>query len=153
MLRLVLAVVLAGALLAATVPALEDGRATATDRRMRGELTSLRNVAHELARTNDPVAPGRRGARRVVELTLPKGVAVAPVEYVELGGDDGSTLAYALAGGPRREIRFDGIAVRATGTASGPLVLREGGSYRLALELVRVDGGPAVVVRVLDADV
>lgn len=153
MLRLVLAVVLAGALLAATAPSLEDGRAAATDRRLRGQLTSIRNVAHELARTNDPVAPGRRGARRVVELTLPKGVAAAPVEYVELGGDDGSTLAYALAGGARREIHVDGIGFRTTGARSGPLVLREGGRYRLALELVRADGKPAVVVRVLDADV
>ena len=153
MLRLVLAVVLAGALLAATIPALEDGRATATDRRLRGELTSLRNVARELARTNDPVAPGRRGARRVVVLTVPDGVAAASVAYVELGGDGGSTLAYALAGGPRHELRLGGLDVRTTGSGSGPLVLREGGRYRLALELVGVDDGPAIVVRVLDADV
>ena len=153
MLRLVLAVILAGALLAATAPALEDGRTASIDRRLRGELRSLRNAMRELARTNDPVAPGRRGARQVVELAVPEGAAAAAVEYVELGGDGGSTLAYALAGGSRHEIRLDRVDLRTTGSDPGPLVLREGGSYRLALELVRVDGEPAVVVRVLDADV
>ncbi|WP_135827953.1 DUF7311 family protein [Halorussus halobius] len=165
MLRLVLGVALAAALLGAVAPALEDARATRTDRLAARELDRVAAAAESLAREEAP------GARRTLDLSLPgDSPTTAPLAFVALGGvpsgetapvdrrgartdDERGVLAYRLAGGPV-EVRRVGLDLRAGGDGtrgesdSRALVLRGGGTYHLTLRLVRNRGRPTVAVAV-----
>lgn len=157
MIRLVLAVVLATALVGATLPALEDARATNSERAVRSDLVRVERAVAEL-RAENAVAPGEPGARRVLSVTLPsESQTSARVPYVEFGSGSRGTgvLAYALAGGARREIRLSTDLRTDTGDAGDgdPLVLRRAGTYRVALEPVRIGGERSILVRLVDAHI
>lgn len=148
--RLVLAVALAVALLATSLPAVEDARTSRTDALVRDDLREVRATARHLLAHDDPVAPGTRGARRLVAVRLP--ASLARPTAVRLGTRAGATDALAWGrAGPRHALatRFPVRAVvdgrlRRDGR---PLVLREPGRHRLALGLRRVGGRPVVTVR------
>ncbi|NHN58071.1 MULTISPECIES: hypothetical protein [Halorussus] len=158
MLRLVLAAALAVALVAAVTPALDDARATRTERLAGRELDRVGAAAASLAREESP------GARRTLDLSLPTGSpTAAPLTFVALGGlpDGESTasdaagrdvLAFRVAGG-RRHVRRVAVDLRVVrdGRISEDdrtIVLRSGGSYAVTLRLVRSDGRRIVVVSV-----
>jgi hypothetical protein len=166
--RVVLGVALAVALVAVTTPALEDARADRTERLTARELDRVGVAAEELAREEAP------GARRTLTLSLPGDSATeAPLSFVALGGvpDNSSAtvtdtaardlLVFRVAGGRRhvRRVEADLRVVRGgIGGAGGnrtrstedsrALVLRGGGSYEVTLRLVRSDGRRIVVVAV-----
>lgn len=165
MLRAVLAVTLAVALLGVAGPAIDDARTGSTERRIDGQLDALAASAETLRECEPAVDPGERGARRVRSLSLPAAsVTSAPVEYVAIGGipegrsDRDTTrtdvLAYAVEGG-RQHVELvdvpirvavrgeDGWTIRGDGE---PLVLRGDGTARVTLTLVRLDGRPTVLV-------
>lgn len=158
MLRLVLAVALAVALLATAAPALEDARTTRTERLTERELDPVETAALTLAREEEP------GARRVLRISLPDdSPTAAPLAFVALGGvpdevvsadtADGDVFAYRVAGGRTRVRRVeadlrvvrDGEPVESDSRA---LVLRGGGTYRLTLRFVRHGGRPTIAVDV-----
>jgi hypothetical protein len=162
----VLAVALAAAMLAVVTPALEDARATRTERLAARELGRVEAAAEALAREESP------GARRTLSVSLPgESPTAAPLAFVALGGvpnaksgengemTDGAgrdLLAYRIAGGSTvvRRIGVDLRVVRdgqRVESDAQPLVLRDGESYRLVLRLVRVRGRPTVVVGVRDS--
>lgn len=164
MLRLVLAVALAAALLAVVTPALEDARATRTERLTARELGRIESAAEALVHEESP------GARRTLTVSLPaRSPTAAPLAFASLGGIPDRTaagatsetadtsgwdlLAYRIAGGSTvvRRVGVDLRVVRDGETVasdSRALVLSGGETYRLTLRLVRIRGRLTVVVGV-----
>lgn len=161
MLRAVLAVALAAALLAVSLPVVEDARRDHAGSRVRSELRGVERAARALAADSDPVPVGAAGARRSVTVRLPaRGWHAAPVAFVAVGGTVGNAsdpagsdvLAWRLAGGPRHAIRVEGIDIhRAEGGELAPdgrpLVLGGAGRHDLRLSLASHDGRAVVLVR------
>ncbi|PSP86196.1 ABC transporter [Halobacteriales archaeon QS_1_68_17] len=156
MLRAVLAVVLAGALLAVSLPAIDDARADRTAAHLRSEAGEFERELGTLVAGDDAVRPGKPGARRVISLRLPRrsfaaaGVEVLRINSSGAAGRPGSTrIVWHLAGGRNGSLTIDVARVqRADG--DGPLVLREPGTHRLAASLRRTSGGRVVVLRRLN---
>lgn len=156
MLREVLAVLLATALVVAAMPAVEAARERNAAGRAEASLTRVQEVATRLAATEE-ASPGG-AARRTLSLSVPTGgFASSSVAYLAVGGlpdcetprDTAGTdvIAYRLAGGPVRvaSVPID-LRVVADGTLladAEPLVVR--GDARLTLALVAGDDGPTVV--------
>lgn len=166
MIRVVLAVALATALVAAATPALEDARTVRTERLAERELGRVERAALTLAREEEP------GARRTLTVSLPGGSPTeAPLALVALGGvpggngaadaatvdagtadtDRGDVFAYRAAGGQRRvrRVETDLRVVRDDPVPepdAEPLVLAGGETHRLTLRLVRVGGRPTVLL-------
>lgn len=162
MLRAVLAVALAVALLAASLPAVDRAQRDHADSQVRSQLERLATAARALAARNDPVPVGNAGATRTVTLRLPaRGWRSTGVAYVAIGGvpenaatdtPDGDVLAWRLAGGPPRVARLEGVAIHTVSDGrvapdGRPLVVREPGRHRVELSLVRRRGRPVVLVR------
>lgn len=158
MLRVVLAVVLALALLGVARPVVDDARAERTGRLAEGELARVTERATGLAGSEE-TGPG--GApRRVVTLSVPDGgLAAAPIDFVAIGGvpvcgtsrdtPHGDVVAYRVQGGDTRvgHVPVDLRVVtddRVRGDED-PLVLR--GDARVSLSLVDSEGGRTVLVR------
>lgn len=159
MLRVVLSVALAAALLAAVAPAIEDARTTRTERLTERELGRVETAALTLAREEES------GARRILRISLPgDSPTTAQLAFVALGevpdGEqktdtaESDVFAYRVAGGRTHVCRIgadlrvvrEGDIVESDSRA---LVLRGGGTYRLRLRLVRLDGRPTVLVSVI----
>jgi hypothetical protein len=156
-LRVVLAVVLAIALLAVALPAVERARTQRSADLAEGSLARVAERATGLAATDAATDGG--AARRVVSVTVPAGgPGTAPVAYLAVGGapdcatprdaSGGDVVAYRLRGGPTRvrHLAVD-LRVRTGGRLrddDDPLVLRD--DARLVLSLVGTDGGSRVVV-------
>lgn len=157
MLRVVLAVLLAVALLGVAMPVVEDARADRTSTLAAGELSRLAERATGLA------ASGETGpdaaSRRTVDLSLPAGgFATAPLAYAAVGGlpdcdapgdtAAGDVVAYRLVGGDTR-VRHVPVDVRVVEAGQvrdddEPLVLR--GDASLTLALVETGGTRTVLV-------
>lgn len=168
MLRTVLAVALAAALVAAASPALESARTTRTERLTAGELDRIEAVARNLVREESPAALGDPGPRRTLTVSLPgESPTTAPVAYVALGGRpeeapaadtaERDVFASRVAGSRHRVRRVDfDLRAAVPDDDAGwrvepdarPVVLRGGETYRLALRLVRLDGRPTVLLTV-----
>ena len=149
MLRVVVAVTLAAALLGTSMPAVETARVEHADARVEGELAGLAATAERLLARNDPSPPGVPGARRTVTLHAPgPSWASASLDTLSIPGsttpgDDSTRVSWRTVGG--RET---------TRTLSSPLVghgdgltIEGGGSRRLVLQVMRQNGDPVVVVR------
>ncbi|MEF8771260.1 DUF7311 family protein [Halodesulfurarchaeum sp.] len=82
-LRLLLAVVLAGALVAASMPAIQAAQRTQADRQLSTTVDDLNTAAMALVRQSDPVPPGVPAATRRVRVSLPDkpadaGITIGP---------------------------------------------------------------------------
>lgn len=159
MLRAVLAVLLAVALLGVALPVLEDAREERSARLVEAELDAVGAAAVDLDDAEE-VADREAASRRSLPVTVPaRGLAEAPVDYVAVGGAPGSNcdldadgvdvLAYRLAGGDVR-FRYVPVDLRVVGPDGTvepdgtPLVLR--GDAHLTLSLVELDGDRVVLV-------
>lgn len=164
MLRLVLAVALAAVILAVVAPALQDARATRTERLTARELGRIESAAETLAHEESP------GARRMLTVSFPaRSPTAAPLAFASLGGVPDRTaagvtsrtadsaeqdlLASQITGAKTviRRVEVDMRVVRDGETAasdSQALVLAGGETYRLTLRLVRIRGRPTVIVGV-----
>lgn len=123
MLRTVLAVALAAALVAAANPALESTRTTRTDHLVAGELDRIETAAQVLAREESPAPLGDPAPRRTLTVSIPgESPTSAPVDYVALGGlpggpspekapvadtADRDVFAFRVSGGRQRVRRVD----------------------------------------------
>ena len=148
MIRVVVAVAVATALLAASLPAVDSARADRTAAHLDGEVARLSAAAASLVDDDDATVSTVPGARRVLSLAVPeRSWTAAGVDVVRIGCRDGDgcrrpTLGYELDNGRERRVRLDLPLV----VADGPLVLRETGPHRLELTLTRRDGTVAVLV-------
>jgi hypothetical protein len=146
--RVVVAAALAVALLAASLPAVEDARIERTATDLDATLSRVERAAVGLATSEAPTSAEVAGARRIVDIRLaPPSWTSAPVAWVSLGGRPGGpqadVLAYRIAERPPEVVALGGVALA---TPDGPVVLRAAGRHAVALELVRIDG--RTVVRV-----
>lgn len=148
MIRVVLAASLTLALLAASLPAVDDARTDRTRGRLDAALERIERAATSLATSEDPTRVAGVRARRVVTVRLPAASwTSAPVAWVAVGGypggPRGDLLAYRLAGAPPTTVELDGVDLR---TGGDPVVLRGDGRRTLGLELASTDGRPVVRV-------
>lgn len=144
MIRTVLTVLLAAALLSIGLPAVDavaDGRTAAQmDRTVDRVAAAARDLSAE-----DPGPTAELAPRRVVSVRIPgRSLTTARVEHVTVagGGDDPARIRYALAG---REPTSYRVAVPIA-TPDGPVALRTPGEQTLVLRFVRRDDEPAVLV-------
>ena len=155
MLRAVVAVALAAALLGTTLPAVETAQRERTETQFAGEVDRLTTAIADLRAREQAVAA--RGARRVVTIHVPqRDWDHAGVDYITLGGApctgptarEGAAIAWRVIGAPERRRRIPGVPVEAVTTPSGrPLVVREAGTHRIVLSLVMRGGERRVLVR------
>ena len=155
MLRAVVAVALAAALLGTTLPAVETAQRERTASHVAGEVDRLTSAVADLRARDGAVA--ERGARRVVAVRLPqRDWGHAGVEYFRLGGAPGSgraardeaAIAWRVSGGVERRRQVPDVPLGAVATpCDRPLVFREAGTHRIALSLVWRGGERRVLVR------
>lgn len=131
MIRVVLAVLLATAILGAGHQAAERGGRAEAVTLVRDEARTVAAAADRLAARNDP------GAARTVAVRVPRRRWGRPRASLRLGDD----LRWRV--GNRSGRVRTGVELR---TPDGPLRLG-GGRHRLRLSLVARDGDPAVAVR------
>lgn len=157
MIRTVLAVALAAALLAVSQPAIQQAGRERTATAVAEEVDHLVERADRLVATDDAVSSP--SARRIVTVTLPEGGRfTAEVDLLSfeprVGGDDRddadatSAISWAIDGGDRHVRLLERVRL---GTDDGdPLLLSEPGRHRLVLSLRGSSANPIVHVRRLD---
>lgn len=143
MLRTVLAVLLAAALLGVALPVVDAARVAHADSQVQTELESLERAAADLRAESDPTEPGVGGARVERTVVLPgPGWGTASVERVEIPAEPGATVRWRVDSGSTHQFR---PSVPLVAPPDG-LTLRESGRHHLRLELQRRDGQVVVVV-------
>lgn len=144
--RVVIAALLAAAIVATALPAIDTGRERATDQLVRGELDEVERAAATLLATEETARNGADAPRRSVTVSVPaESWRRAGVDGVVIRGADGETagrVTYAVDGRAPRS-RPLSVPLR---PADGPVELRESGDHRLRLRLVREDGERVVIV-------
>ena len=148
MIRYVLAVLLAVAIVGLAMPAVNDAAVDNSEAAVRGEIADLDAAATALVDTEEVPPPGREraSARRVVTVTFPEQSPTSrAVRFVRIEPhhEHGfSTVTYAVGERPSEQLRIDATVV---GPGNG--TVRLGGSERrtLVLTLVRDDAGNRVV--------
>jgi len=158
-LRAVLAVLLAAALLAVGAGAVEETRGSRADALAEGAADRLAAAVEALARRGTPTERRATPPRRTLELSLPTGnVRTAPAALVVGAGVDGDgpgrdPLLTRVAG-ERRTTRWLPVEVRAVGSVGlapddEPLVVR--GDATVTVWLLAGPDGPVVAVAGGDA--
>lgn len=153
--RVVLAVLVAVALVAAAMPAVEDARQGVTATTTEREAGHLRDAIRSIRRTSDPVPRGVPGARRLVTVEVPTGTGDAPTLRVGSGdadptldGNHSDVVTYDVPPGTggRETVAVDVRVVRDgyVQPDDEALVLR--GTQTVAVRYVLVDGEPTVTV-------
>lgn len=149
MIRAVLAVVLAVALLSLSLPAIEDARTKRTDQQLATELEQLDRAAADLYEAEVP-RTATPGARRTVTIRIPeRGVTTAGVTEVRIGGKRPAEYAYQLPGGPLRTIPASVPVMPAGGD---PITLSGSGNHRLVLTLAQRNGTKTVEIRAAESE-
>lgn len=141
MIRVVLAVLLTVALLAAVTPAIDEGRERRTAIHLDRAVDRIDRAARSLRAHEDPTAPGVAGARRLVSVRLPERSWTAVSARLWIDGEH-DRIGYRLDGRRTRRMRLRGIDLR---TPDGRIVVDGGSRRRLELSLVRDDGVGVVV--------
>lgn len=155
MIRAVLAVLVALALLATAMPALSDARIQTSHEQFGSIAADVTGTASALQSGSTAVTDRALAARTTLRLRLPSGFDVAPVETAAIGcptavlGDQRNpppdceaALAYRLRSDEPTVRPFPGVEVR---TPAGAVRLSEA-PVRVELRYVRVDGGAVVEV-------
>lgn len=143
MIRVVLAVCLTVALLAAVTPAVDEGRETRTTIHLDRVVDRIDRAARSLHAHEDPTPPDVAGARRIVRFGLPERSWTATNARLWIDGER-DLIGYRLDGRRAHRTRLGGIDLR---TSDGRVVFDGSARYRLELSLVRSDGVGVVVTR------
>jgi len=146
----VLTVLVAVALLAASMPAVETARTATTAERIGTEAHRLERAIGDVAAGSMPVSDPATAARTTVLVRAPSGFAAADLDRVALvepsDRSGGVALAYRLDGGSERAFRIGtGPVPAAVDLVGAPIELRPGGTSRVRLRYVD-DDGPTVRV-------
>jgi hypothetical protein len=156
--RVVLTVLLAVALLAVSTPALEDAGTDTTVERLGTETDRLERAAGGITADSVAVADPSLAARTSLVVSAPTGFLAAPIDRLALAEPartgattearvpEGVVLVYRLRHGSIRRVPVapptDAIGI---GLRDGPIELDPDGETTLELRLVD-DGGPTVRV-------
>jgi hypothetical protein len=139
--RVLLAVAIAMALLAASLPAVETAR---TDR----TAAELQRTAERIERAGAALLADEAadaGARRVVEITLrARSLTTAGVERFAVSCGESCAVRYRLHGGTRGTHRLGSLPLS---TPAGPVVFSRPGTHRLVLGLTGNRNERLVTVR------
>jgi hypothetical protein len=142
MLRVVLVVSLAAALLTVSLPVVKTARIDHADAVVSAELDRLEDAARRLLARNDAVGPGRPAARRSLTLALPQRTW-GSAGLADLSIPDAGPIRWRVDGGDPR--RYDpSVPVVASGER---VEFGVGGRHRVVLSPRRVDGRRVVTVR------
>ncbi|GAA0548739.1 hypothetical protein ABNG02_07235 [Halorubrum ejinorense] len=148
MIRVVLTVLVAVALLTASMPAVETARVTTTADRLGAEANELERAIGGLAAGSTPVDDPEMAARTTVLVRVPSGFTAAAVERVALvetpERPSAVALAYRVDGRPKRVLRVGtGPASVEVDLVGAPIELRPSGVSRVRVRYVD-DGGPTI---------
>jgi len=136
--RVLLAVALTAALLAASLPAVESAAADRTAASLDRDIDALQRAGESLLAEDDP------GARRIVTISLPhRSLTAAGVESFSVECHADCSVTYTLETGASRTRRL-GVPLT---TPDGPVRLGSPGTHRVTLGLVTGDDGRVVTVR------
>jgi hypothetical protein len=146
--RVVLTVLVAVALLTASMPAVETARATTTADRLGAEADELERAIGDLAAGSTAVDDPAMAARATVPVRAPSGFTAAAVERVALveppDRPGAIAIAYRVDGRPRRVVRVGtGPAPVQVDLVDAPIDLRPSGVSRVRVRYVD-DGGPTI---------
>jgi len=141
--RVVLAVLLTVALLAAVTPAIDEGRSARTATHLDRVTDRVERAARSLRAHEDPTRPSVAGARRIVRFRLPSRSWTAVGATLRIDGDR-DLIGYRLDGRRPNRRTIRGVDLR---TPDGPVVFEGTGRYRLVLSLVRDDGVGVTITR------
>ncbi|WP_248897508.1 DUF7311 family protein [Haloplanus halobius] len=139
MIRVVLAVVLTVALLAAATPAIDEGRQSRTATHLDSVTDRIERAARSLLAHEDPTPPETVAPRRIVRFRLRPRSWTAAGATVRIDGER-DVIAYRIQGGRPHRTTLPGVDLR---TPDGPFVYGPG-RHRLVVSLVR-DRGVGVV--------
>lgn len=144
--RVAVAVALAAALLAVSLPEIERARVDHADARIAAEVDRLERVATALAADNDLVPDGGTPARTHLTLHLPeRSWGASGTEAVRIPPPDADAdVVWRATDGETRQRTVPDVEL--AGPPDG-LVLGEGGRHRLLAELRRSEDGRTVRVR------
>lgn len=152
MLRIVLAVVLATALLGVSQPVIEDARRDHTETAIRTEIQRVERAATDLLDEDDPTSGD--GARRVVTITLPAeswtDAGIGVVTFKRSRDGQGGRVTWALDHGPVHVRHLPAIPLRSG--SNGPFTLQTPGRHRLVLTLDGASAAPLVTIRQFTSD-
>lgn len=151
MIRVVLTVLVAVALLAASMPAIETARTATSAERIGAEADRLERAIGGVVSGSAPVSDPAMAAQTTVLLRVPTGFAAADVERIALvespDRPSGVAIAYRIDGRPERTLRVGtGPAETAVDLGDEPIELRPGGANRIRVKYVE-DDGPTVRIR------
>jgi hypothetical protein len=146
--RVVLTVLVAVALVTASMPAIETARTATTAERIGAETERLERAVGGVVGASTPVSDPALAAQTTVVVRVPTGFAAADVDRVALvepsDRPGGVALAYRVAGGEERAFRVEtGPAEADVDLVDAPIELRPGGASRVRIRYVD-DGGPTV---------
>ncbi|QAU13098.1 hypothetical protein EKH57_10410 [Halorubrum sp. BOL3-1] len=153
MIRVVLTVLVAVALLTASMPAIETARTATTTERLGAEADRLERAVGGVVAGSAPVSDPATAARTTVLVRAPTGFAAAELDRVALvepsDRPDGVALAYRIDGPPERSFRIGtGPAETAVDLVDAPIELRPGGASRVRVRYVDDDGPTLRISRV-----
>lgn len=138
MIRALLAVALATALLAASVPAVESAAADRTAATLDRDIGRLQTAGESLLADEDV------GGHRTLTVSLPtERLTAAGVDSFTIGCRPVCAVRYVLANGVARTRTFSLPLV----TPDGPVRLSRPGEHRISLGLVMEDGTRVVTLR------
>ncbi|MUW15424.1 hypothetical protein GJ633_12830 [Halorubrum sp. CBA1125] len=151
MIRVVLTVAVAVALLGASMPALETARTATTVDRLDTEAERVERSIASLTAGSVAAAEPSLAARTTATVRVPTGLTAARIDRVALvetaddrSGRRGVALAYRLRGGPVQTVSVvPSVLAVDVDVVGDALALRTAGRSRLELRLVD-DGGPTV---------
>mgnify|MGYP000117914499 CR=1 FL=1 len=138
MIRAVVAVALAAALLSAALPAVQSAGADRTASALDRDIDRIERAGASLLADDDP------GGRRVLTISVPEGSLVAAgVDSVAVRCRPGCVVRYVLETGAVRTRRLELPLV----TPDGAVRFGTPGDHRLVLGLAEGDDGRVVTVR------
>lgn len=150
MIRAVLAVLLAAALLSISLPAVDAAGEERTIARMDRAVEEVDTSATGLL-AEDLGPTARLGPRRVIDVRLPdRSLTTVEVERFAIDGMEDSPVRISYRLADRRPTHYRSTAPIAT--PDGPVVLRSTGEHTVVLRLVRRGGEPTVLVDRRDGD-
>lgn len=142
MIRVVVTVLLALAIVAAAMPVIDDEAADRSDASLRAEIESIDLAATALVRSEESV-PGTVGARRAVTVELPPSdIAAAGVDHLTISPANRS-YRYRIDGRTPHTVQGRTPVYTLDGE---PMVLQAAGTHELVLALVEVEAERRVVV-------
>lgn len=150
MIRVVLTVIIAVALLAASLPALETARVTTTTEQLEAEGDRIKRAVGSTVSGSMAVDSRSLAARTGITVRAPVGFTAASIDRLALVTVDQSTtvLRYQITGGAERSVPVvpSTLTVPVT-VAGGTIELRPNGETRLECRFIDDDGPTVEIAR------